>query len=135
MEAPKNKEGFSDFHTSVFAARNYKSEFAKWDDANGACSCSSAIRCARLKSLSGGFAARLKPITLYRFEQAALVSISRTTRRVQALPRPQDGNRRLLFHASERPGAVKSLGIDAGETPFRHPNTPPRNRKIPSNLP
>lgn len=29
----KTKEGFSDFHTSVFVARNYKSEFGKWDDA------------------------------------------------------------------------------------------------------
>jgi Protein of unknown function (DUF3800) len=29
----KTKEGFSDFHTSIFVARNYKSEFAKWDDA------------------------------------------------------------------------------------------------------
>lgn len=28
----KEKEGFSDFHTSVFIARNYKTEFAKWDD-------------------------------------------------------------------------------------------------------
>jgi hypothetical protein len=31
--ALKLKEGFSCFHTSVFSARNYKSEFAKWDDA------------------------------------------------------------------------------------------------------
>lgn len=29
----KKKEGFSDFHASIFVARNYKSEFAKWDDA------------------------------------------------------------------------------------------------------
>jgi hypothetical protein len=29
----KKKEGFADFHTSVFVARNYKSEFATWDDA------------------------------------------------------------------------------------------------------
>ena len=28
----KLKEGFSDFHTSIFAARNRKSEFADWDD-------------------------------------------------------------------------------------------------------
>lgn len=31
-EALKAKEGFSDFHTSKFVHRNYKSEFAKWDD-------------------------------------------------------------------------------------------------------
>lgn len=29
----KKKEGFTDFHTSEFVARNYKSEFGKWDDA------------------------------------------------------------------------------------------------------
>ena len=28
----KEKEGFTDFHTSESVARNYKSEFAKWDD-------------------------------------------------------------------------------------------------------
>jgi hypothetical protein len=28
----KKKEGFSDFHTSVFVARNHHSEFANWDD-------------------------------------------------------------------------------------------------------
>lgn len=32
-ETLKNRESFSCFHTSEFAARNYKSEFAKWDDA------------------------------------------------------------------------------------------------------
>jgi hypothetical protein len=32
MEKLKNAEGFSDFHTSVFVARNHKSEFAKWDE-------------------------------------------------------------------------------------------------------
>jgi hypothetical protein len=31
-ERLKAKEGFSDFHTSEFIARNYKSEFGKWDD-------------------------------------------------------------------------------------------------------
>lgn len=29
----KAKEGFTDFHTSVFVAKNSKSEFANWDDA------------------------------------------------------------------------------------------------------
>lgn len=29
----KAKEGFTDFHTSVFVARNPKAEFANWDDA------------------------------------------------------------------------------------------------------
>ena len=30
--ALKEKFGFTEFHTSVFVARNYKSEFAKWSD-------------------------------------------------------------------------------------------------------
>jgi hypothetical protein len=28
----KKKHGFAEFHTSIFVARNYKSEFAKWTD-------------------------------------------------------------------------------------------------------
>ena len=32
LDALKKKEGFTDFHTSIFVARNYKSEFAKWSD-------------------------------------------------------------------------------------------------------
>jgi hypothetical protein len=32
FDALKRKEGFSDFHTSIFVARNPKSEFAKWSD-------------------------------------------------------------------------------------------------------
>src|ERR1700730_15135509 len=32
-DALKEKEGFTDFHTSIFVARNHHSKFADWSDA------------------------------------------------------------------------------------------------------